>query len=106
VAHRMLWVVAITMAAAALVAGCVNVNVPKGPYATVNSTRPISAQDRARAAQMDRKELEEAYLRAAADNDALHVQVDDLKRQNKQLKGERDNYKDEAERLSDQLKKR
>jgi hypothetical protein len=36
----------------------------------------------------------------------LRGRNEDLKHQNKALKGDRDNYKDEAERLRDQLKKR
>jgi hypothetical protein len=101
VAHRLLWLVAIAMAATALVAGCLNVNVPEGPYVvagnkTVGQPSPAT---RDRLQGMDHKALEDEVLRLTAVNDNLKVQNDNLKRENKLLKSDCDRYKAEAERL-------
>jgi septal ring factor EnvC (AmiA/AmiB activator) len=100
----LLWMLAIATAAVALVAGCANINVPSGPYVVVDRSRPITAQDRARAAQMDRPTLEDQYLHAASDNASLQAKVNDLKRELKAAENERDRYKDENDNLRDQIK--
>ena len=100
-AHRLLWLVAIAMAATALVAGCLSVNVPEGPYVVAGNTtigHPSPAQ-RQRLEVMDHKTLEDEVLRLTAENDALRNQNDNLKREDKLIKGDRDRYKAEAERL-------
>jgi hypothetical protein len=96
-AHRLLWAVAILMAVMALVAGCVNLSVPKGPYVVAGEPRPPSPQTQAQVQAMDRPTLERETLRLAAENDALRQKIDDLKRENKSLK-------DRCERLEDQVK--
>jgi hypothetical protein len=107
VEHRILWAVAMIIAATALFAGCLNLNVPEGPYVVAGNTtvRPPSAAEQKRVAQMDRPALENEVLRLTGENDALRRQADDLKRDNKVLKAERDRYKDDNENLRDQLKK-
>jgi|WetSurMetagenome_2_1015567.scaffolds.fasta_scaffold42968_4 hypothetical protein len=106
-AHRLLWVVAIAMAATALVAGCLNVSVPEGPYVVAGNTtvgKPSPATQ-ARFDSMDRKALENEILRLSADNDNLRIQNENLKREVKVIKGERDRYKDENDNLRDQVKR-
>jgi hypothetical protein len=105
VEHRILWVVAIAMVATALVAGCMNLNVPEGPYIvagnkTVGKPSPAT---QARLDSMDRKELENEILRLSADNDNLRAQVENQKRENKLIKGDRDRYEDRVKDLEDQV---
>jgi predicted RNase H-like nuclease (RuvC/YqgF family) len=85
------------LATLALVAGCVNVSVPKGPYVVAGEPRPPSPQTQAQVRAMDRPTLERETLRLAGENDALRQKIDDLKRENKMLK-------DRCERLEDQIK--
>jgi peptidoglycan hydrolase CwlO-like protein len=98
-AHRLLWAVAIMLATLALVAGCVNVSVPKGPYVVAGQPRPPSPQERAQVQAMDKTALENEVLRLAGENDALRRKIDDLKRENKALE-------DRYDRLEDQIKDR
>jgi hypothetical protein len=104
-AHRMLWTVAVLLAAAALVAGCMEVNVPR-PYvnASVGGSKEPSPQQQRLVTQMDRKELESEYLRLVGENDSLRIKMGDLKRELKSTEGERDRYKVEVERLRDENK--
>ena len=103
--RRILWVVSMLMAAAALVAGCINVDVPKGPYVMMDSgPRPVSPADQHRVRGMDKSALEEEALRLTGENDSFRLQNDKLKRENKELKAERDRYKDLVETLQDQMK--
>ncbi len=104
--HRLLWAVAVILGAAALVAGCLNVNVPEGPYVVAGNTSvggASSAAERQRLDTMDRKGLENEVLRLTGENDALRMQNDNLKRENKLVTGERDRYKDDADNLRAQL---
>ena len=96
-AHRLLWAVAIMLATLALVAGCVNVNVPKGPYIVAGEPRPPTPQARAQVQAMDKPTLENEVLRLAGENDMLRQKYDDQKRENKSLK-------DKCDRLEDQIK--
>ena len=100
-AHRLLWLVAIVMAATALVAGCLSVNVPEGPYVVAGNTtvgKPSPATQQ-RLDSMDRKALENEVLRLTAENDGLRIQNDNLTREMKLIRGDRDRYKAEVERL-------
>jgi len=58
-ARGIVWTAAILLAAIALVAGCVNVNVPEGPYVVAGSPRQPTPQERHRVGTMDRKGLED-----------------------------------------------
>jgi peptidoglycan hydrolase CwlO-like protein len=105
----LLWVVAGLVAAAALVAGCLQVSVPEGPYVVAgnaNTAKIASPQEQQRVSTMDRKSLEDSVLRLTAQNDSLRTQVEELKRDNKLLKGERNRLKDDVDNLRDQLKDR
>lgn len=103
-----LWLSAVLVAAVALVAGCVNVDVPDGPYVNLGSsssrTTTPSSTDRSRVSAMSRAELENEALRLAAENDRLRREVDDLKRKNKQLDAEKDRLEDRVGALEDRLK--
>ena len=96
-AHRLLWAVAIVLATLALVAGCFNVSVPKGPYVVTGEPRPPSPQARQQVQAMDKSALENEVLRLAGENDALRQKLDEQKRENKVLK-------DHCDRLEDQIK--
>jgi len=96
-AHRILWAVAILMAVAALVAGCINVSVPKGPYVVAGEPRQPSPAERSRVQGLDKPALENEVLRLTGENDSLRYEVEKLKRENKSLK-------DRIDRLEDQIK--
>jgi peptidoglycan hydrolase CwlO-like protein len=96
-AHRLLWAVAIMLATLALVAGCVNVSVPKGPYVVAGQPRPPSPQARQQVQAMDKQALENEVLRLVGENDSLRQKLDEQKRENKVLK-------DRGDRLEDQIK--
>lgn len=100
-----LWAVAIMMAALALVAGCISVDVPDGPYVNVagSSSRP-TPKDRGQVSKMDRQALENEVLRLAAENDRLRQEVAGLKRRNKLLDEEKDRLEDRVDSLQDQVK--
>jgi peptidoglycan hydrolase CwlO-like protein len=99
-AHRLLWLVAVLMAALALVAGCFKVNVPEGPYVTVREQpRPPSPQDQGRVHAMDKQALESEVLRLAGENDSLRQECDRLKRENKMLKKDNEQLKDQIKDL-------
>lgn len=106
-----LWSSAILMAAVALVAGCVNVDVPEGPYVNLGDssgssssrTTTASSADRSTVGAMSRSELENEVLRLAAENDRLRRQVADLQRKNKQLDAEKDRLEDRVDDLEDRL---
>jgi len=101
-ANRILWVVAVAMAAAALVAGCVSVKVPEGLYVVAGDSRPEpSVKDRERVENMDKAALEEEVLRLAAENDELRQEIGKLKREIKQLKKEKDRLEDRIDDLED-----
>ena len=104
-AHRIVWAVAALMAALALVAGCINVDVPKGPYVVAGDSHKSAAPaDQRRVSTMDKPALEQEVLRLTGENDDLRQEVEKLKRENKILKADRDHYKDQVENLQDQLK--
>jgi septal ring factor EnvC (AmiA/AmiB activator) len=95
------------MAFAALVAGCINVDVPRAPYVNVVATgvsKTTTYEQQKRISQMDRRELEDEFLRLAGQNDSLRIQVDDLKRELKTMRADRDKYKNDADDLRDQVK--
>jgi len=95
-ARRLLWFVAVLMAALALVAGCMKVNVPEGPYVTIREQpRPPSPQTTAQVQAMEKPQLEAEVLRLAGENDNLRQEVDKLKRENKMLKKEKDQLEDQ-----------
>jgi hypothetical protein len=102
-AHRILWAVAGLLAALALVAGCVNVQVPKGPYVVAGTGQPSQAS-RDRVHAMDRQALENEVLRLAAENDSLRQNYEKVKREKRQAEDERDRYHDQVERLQDQIR--
>lgn len=104
-ARGFLWAISALLAAAALVAGCVNVDVPRGPYVVANGgQRPASPADENRVRAMDRPALEQETLRLTAENDYLRRQVEKLKRDNKELDNEKDQLENRVERLEDQIK--
>jgi hypothetical protein len=81
-AKGILWAVASLAAAMALVAGCINVDVPEGPYVKLdNGSRAPTAQSRNAVSGMDRATLENEYLRLAAENSRLRQEVAKLKRE-------------------------
>jgi flagellar motility protein MotE (MotC chaperone) len=102
-----LWASALLVAAAALVAGCVNVDVPEGPYVNLGrsseSSKAPSPADRGKVDAMSRAELENEVLRLTAENDRLRRDVADLKRKNKQLDAEKDRLEDRVDALEDRL---
>ena len=98
-AHRLLWAVAIMLATLALVAGCVNVSVPKGPFVVAGQPRPASPETMAQVQAMDKPPLEKEVLRLMDENNSLRQKVDDLKRENKTLK-------DRYEQLENQIRRR
>ena len=100
-----LWSVAVLMAAVALVAGCMNVDVPKGPYVIMDGggTQP-APKDRSTVKGMSREALENEVLRLASENSRLRKEVEDLKRKNKLIDKEKDNLEDRVEDLEDQVK--
>ncbi len=101
-----LWSSAILVAVAALVAGCVKVDVPDGPYVTAGGSSGSSAPskaDRERVEGMSQSELEREVLRLTAENDRLRKEVADLKRKNKQLDAEKDRLEDRVDDLEDRL---
>jgi len=103
--RTILWVIAIVMATAALVAGCINVSVPKGPYMAVGpGPNPPTPEDINRVRAMDRAALEAEDLRLASDNENLRSIVERQKRDIKDLKGEREQLKDRIDRLESQVK--
>jgi len=104
-AHKLLWVIAVVMATMALVAGCMNINVPKGPYAVVGTgSNPPTPEDINRVRTMDRGALEAEDLRLAGDNESLRSLVERQKRDIKELKSERDQLKDRIDRLESDIK--
>ncbi|MFO8015301.1 MAG: hypothetical protein R6X20_18620 [Phycisphaerae bacterium] len=102
-----LWASAILVAAVALVAGCVKVDVPEGPYVNMGgssgSSKAPSPADRGKVDAMSRAELENEVLRLTAENDRLRRDVADLKRKNKQLDREKDRLEDRVDALEDRL---
>jgi len=103
-----LWSSALLVAAMALVAGCVNVDVPEGPYVNLGGspsrTTAPSSTDRSRVGSMSRAELENEVLRLSSENERLRREVNDLKRRNKQLDAEKDRLEDRLDELEDRLK--
>jgi FtsZ-binding cell division protein ZapB len=102
-AHRILWAVAVVLAALALVAGCFAPSRPLVVVGTGSSRPPPPPPSQVRA--MDKPALENEVMRLVGENDSLRLEVDKLKRENKSIKSERDHYEDQAEELMDQLKK-
>jgi peptidoglycan hydrolase CwlO-like protein len=85
--RKILWVIAFLMATMALVAGCVNVNVPKGPYVSVGpGANPPTPEDVNRVKALDRAALEAEDLRLASDNDYMRQLIERQKRDIKELK--------------------
>jgi hypothetical protein len=104
-----LWASAILVAMVALVAGCVKVDVPEGPYVNLggssgsSSPRTTSTADRSKVNAMSRTELENEVLRLVAENDRLRREVADLQRRNRQLDAEKDRLEDRVDALEDRL---
>jgi len=99
-AHRMLWVVAILEAFLLLVAGCVNVKVPEGPYVVAGERETkTSPKDRERVEKMDKEALQDEVLRLAAENDRLRQEVDSQKREIKTLKNRVEDLEDQVKDL-------
>jgi hypothetical protein len=108
-AHRILWAVAVVLAAIALVAGCF---APSKPLVVIGAgdSQPESAgrggpPPTGEVKAMDKTALENEVIRLAAENDDLRKEIDKLKRENKVMKGERDRARDEVEELQDKLNK-
>ncbi len=93
------------LAAAALVAGCMKVDVPKGPYVVMDrgGTR-TTPKDRSTVKGMSREALETEVLRLGPENTRLRQEVDSLKRKNKLIDKEKDRLEDRVEDLEDQVK--
>ena len=103
--HRIMWAVAVVLAAMALVAGCINVDAPRGPYVVAGDTsRPPTQAQQQRVGSMDRAALEQEVLRLTAENDSLRQQLDKAKREIKVLKSEKDQLEEQADRLKDDMK--
>ena len=103
-AHRILWAVAGLLAVLALVAGCINVDVPRGPYVVAGGASHTSPATRERVHSMDRPALEDEALRLAAENDVLRQNYDKLKREKRLAEEERDRYREQAERVQQQIR--
>ena len=107
-ARRILWAVAVLLAAAALTAGCFSMKVPEPPpggYVQLGtSSQPSTAQDRNRVGRMDKKELEAEVLRLTAENDSLRQDIEHQKRENKSLKKEKAQLENRVEDLENQIK--
>ena len=107
-ARRILWAVAVLLAAAALTAGCFSVKVPEPPpggYVQIGTpSQPATSQDRDRVGRMDKKALEAEVLRLTAENDSLRQQVERQKRENKSLKQEKAQLENRVEDLENQIK--
>ena len=103
-AHRILWAVAGLLAALALVAGCINVDVPKGPYVVAGGSPHTSPATRERVHGMDRQALEDEVLRLSAENDSLRQNCDKLKRDKRLAEEERERYREQAERVQQQIR--
>lgn len=101
-----MWILAILVAGLALVAGCINVDVPKGPYVVGGFSEPKepSPKDREKVQNMDKTALENEVLRLAAENDRLRQEIGQLERENKKLDQEKDDLEDRVDRLEDQVK--
>jgi len=100
-----LWAVAALMAAMALVAGCVNVDVPKGPYVVMDDgSRSATPADRTAVSKMDKTTLENEVLRLTAENSRLRQEVAKLKQEKKVLDTQKDRLEDRVESLEDQIK--
>jgi peptidoglycan hydrolase CwlO-like protein len=97
-AHRLLWLVAVLMAALALVAGCFS---PKEPLIVIGErpSKAPSAQTRSQVQAMDKSALESEVLRLAGENDGLRQECDRLKRENKMLKKDNEQLKDQIKDL-------
>ena len=102
--HRIVWAAAVLVAFVALVAGCISVSAPKGPYVVAGEPRQPTAAERSRVQTMDKSALENEVLRLAAENDGLRQDLEKQKRENKILKSERDRYKDRVNDLEDKIK--
>ena len=100
-----LWSVAVLLAAVALVAGCMKVDVPKGPYMVMDRGGTQTApKDRSTVKGMSRVALENEVLRLASENTRLRQEVEGLKRKNKLIDKEKDRLEDRVEDLQDQIK--
>jgi peptidoglycan hydrolase CwlO-like protein len=101
-ARRILWAVAILEAFVLLVAGCVQVDVPEGPYVVAGERQAeASPKDRERVEGMDKAALQNEVLRLTAENDALRQEVEKQKREIKILKNRIDDLEDQVEDLRD-----
>lgn len=98
--RRILWLAAVLIGALALVAGCIKVDVPQGPYVTLRENpRPVSPEEQTRIRALDKPALENEVLRLVGENDSLRQEVERLKRDNKMLKDERERLKDQVKDL-------
>jgi peptidoglycan hydrolase CwlO-like protein len=102
--RRVLWVVAVLLAAMALVAGCF---APSKPLVVIGDSgyqRQPSAADQERVGKMDQGQLQNEVLRLTAENDRLRQDNAKLDRDNKKLKGEKKSLEGEVDDLKDQVK--
>ena len=101
-ARRILWAVAILEAFVLLVAGCVQVDVPEGPYVVAGESTPkASPKDREQVEKMDKAALQDEVLRLTAENDVLRQEMEKQKREIKTLKNRIDDLEDQVEDLQD-----
>ena len=101
--HRVLWVVAILVAAVALVAGCFAPSKPLVQIDTGYQHQP-SAADQERVGKMDQGQLQNEVLRLTAENDRLRQDNAKLDRDNKKLKAEKKSLEGQVGDLKDQIK--
>ena len=93
-------VVAILEAFLILVAGCLKVDVPAGPYVVAGDRTPqASPKDRERVEKMDKEALQDEVLRLAAENDRLRQETESQKREIKTLKNRVEDLEDQVKDL-------
>jgi len=102
--HRVLWVVAVLLAAVALVAGCFAPSKPLVVIGDTGTQRQPSAADQERIGKMEPTQLQSEVMRLTAENDRLRQDNAKLDRDNKKLKGEKKSLEGENNDLKDQVK--
>ncbi|MDP6379887.1 MAG: hypothetical protein QF662_00970 [Phycisphaerae bacterium] len=79
--------IAVSVVAAILSIGCVNVSIPEGPYLAMGSSEPSHA-DSERVADMDRESIERDLLRLEKENDDLRDKLADEKAKREESESE------------------
>ena len=99
-ANRILWAVAILEAFLILVAGCISVKAPEGPYVVAGDQAPqATPKERQQVEKMDKEALQDEVLRLTAQNDALQQKIEEQKREIKSLKNRVEDLEDQVEDL-------